>query len=478
MQTRYQGALLGLACAEALGLQVEHLVPGTFPRVDDMTGGGPFQLLPGQWGAATAMALCLSESLLHGGFEVGRQMAAYRRWWRRGYMSCTGRCFGAAAETIKAIEYAEHNDQAVCGSHDIFAAGNDCLARLAPVVLYFYHLPRQLPELAERSALTTHAALESVECSRLFACMLLRALQGADKEAILSTEQKTVFCSLDVNHVSNGDYRSKPVAAISANRFAPESLEAALWCFANTDSYADAVLVAVNLGGSAGATAAICGQLAGAFYGVDAIPAQWLAKLAWREKIQALSDALYHHHQGNQHVQLQLAELDLHDARDRFAVIAAARSVSSDYCRIRTSEAEVLLQASGIRDLLRQPQRVPNADVLDQQHRMWCRAVIRLAAERGLDFCHGTAARLINTYLQLALVLPQQASGSFIEAMHPPLTRQLLDFLNDHCGYRDESIQTALNSGMDEAAYEAVITRLRGIMGGQGLWRLACMAAG
>ena len=58
------------------------------------------------------------------------------------------------------------------------------------------------------------------------------------------------------------------------------SLEAALWCFWRTDSFAACVLLAANLGDDADTTAAVAGRLAGAFYGESGIPAPWLRKLA------------------------------------------------------------------------------------------------------------------------------------------------------------------------------------------------------
>ena len=58
-----------------------------------------------------------------------------------------------------------------------------------------------------------------------------------------------------------------------------ESLEAALWCFVRSNSFKEAILLAANLGNDADTTAASCGQLAGAYYGYDAIP------LSWREQI-------------------------------------------------------------------------------------------------------------------------------------------------------------------------------------------------
>jgi len=60
---RYLGSLLGLAVGDALGTTLEFRRPGSFAPIEDLVGGGPFGLLPGQWTDDTAMALCLVESL-------------------------------------------------------------------------------------------------------------------------------------------------------------------------------------------------------------------------------------------------------------------------------------------------------------------------------------------------------------------------------------------------------------------------------
>ena len=64
-----------------------------------------------------------------------------------------------------------------------------------------------------------------------------------------------------------------------------DSLEATLWCFAQTDNFRDCILMASNLGDDADTTAAQAGQLAGAFYGESGIPAGWLGKLAMMTSI-------------------------------------------------------------------------------------------------------------------------------------------------------------------------------------------------
>jgi ADP-ribosyl-[dinitrogen reductase] hydrolase len=92
--------------------------------------------------------------------------------------------------------------------------------------------------------------------------------------------------------IARGDYRGKTERAIRGSGYVVLSLEAALWCFATTESYRDAVLRAANLGDDADTTAAICGQIAGAFYGEAGIPADWREKLAMRALIEETADAL------------------------------------------------------------------------------------------------------------------------------------------------------------------------------------------
>ena len=68
-----------------------------------------------------------------------------------------------------------------------------------------------------------------------------------------------------------------------------DSLEAALWCFWSTASFEEAILTAANLGDDADTTAAVCGQVAGAHYGVGGIPQGWLELLWEGEEIADLA---------------------------------------------------------------------------------------------------------------------------------------------------------------------------------------------
>ena len=77
-----------------------------------------------------------------------------------------------------------------------------------------------------------------------------------------------------------------PERGIMSGGFVRDTLKAATWCFANTNSYEDCVLAAVNLGDDTDTTAAVAGALAGTAYGIEAIPQEWVDTLRGKELIE------------------------------------------------------------------------------------------------------------------------------------------------------------------------------------------------
>ncbi|MEG4532463.1 ADP-ribosylglycohydrolase family protein [Microcoleus sp. D2_18a_D3] len=147
---RYRGSLLGLAVCDALGTTLEFHRPGTFAPINDMVGGGPFRLQPGEWTDDTSMALCLAESLIEKqGFNPFHQLDTYRRWWQHGHFSSTGKCFNIGNTVRQALGKFEDKRQPFCGSTDAHTAGNGSIMRLAPVPLFyaknpFFGSPREI----------------------------------------------------------------------------------------------------------------------------------------------------------------------------------------------------------------------------------------------------------------------------------------------------------------------------------------------
>lgn len=289
---RARGALLGLAIGDALGTTVEFEAKDSFEPLTDIVGGGPFRLRPGQFTDDTSMALCMGASLLECGFDLRDQMERYIRWYEHGYMSSNGRCFDIGVATRAALREFERTGNPEAGSFNPHSAGNGCLMRLAPVPIYWMDDAALAVEYSERQARSTHQAPECISASRLFGEILVRALQGQSKDTVLALPMLAGPLEDNIATIGQGVYRSTSREFINGTGYVVQSLEATLWCFFNTDNFKDCVLMAANLGDDADTTAAQAGQLAGAFYGEQGIPADWLDKLTMRQDIGEMAEKL------------------------------------------------------------------------------------------------------------------------------------------------------------------------------------------
>jgi ADP-ribosyl-[dinitrogen reductase] hydrolase len=301
LHTRYRGCLLGLAAGDALGTTLEFQRPGTFAPISDMVGGGPFRLLPGQWTDDTSMALCLAESLLvNRGHNAVHQLETYIRWYRKGHLSSNGFCFDIGNTVRGALHTFEDSPCEYPGPTHADSAGNGSLMRLAAVPMLWRNHPSEAIFYAGHSSRTTHGAFECVDACRFYSALIVAAFQGLEKKELLSNRfgpwvaaMKKTPTAPRIAMIAAGSYQFAEPPEIAGTGYVVKSLEAALWAFHKTDNFRDGALLAVNLGDDADTTGAIYGQLAGAFYGEEEIPAAWRAKLAHREMLEGFADKLY-----------------------------------------------------------------------------------------------------------------------------------------------------------------------------------------
>jgi len=297
---RFRGCLLGLAVGDALGTALEFKRPGSFSPITDMIGGGPFDLAPGQWTDDTSMALCLAESLLEKqGFDPVDQLERYVRWWQEGYLSSTGECFDIGNATREALSRFVQTREPFCGSADPGKAGNGSIMRLAAVPMFFADDPQAAIQMAADSSRTTHGAPAAIDACRYLAALIWGALRGEARESLLSES----YCPIkgyweshplapEISGVAAGSFRRKEPPAIKGSGYVVLCLEAALWAFYKSDDFREGCLLAANLGDDADTTAAVYGQVAGAFYGEPGIPKLWLKRLAMQEVIASFADRL------------------------------------------------------------------------------------------------------------------------------------------------------------------------------------------
>lgn len=298
---RYRGALFGLAVGDALGTTLEFSPPGSFTPIEDMVGGGPFHLEPGQWTDDTSMALCLAESLVEcRGFDPVDQLRRYVRWWRQGHPSSNGRCFDIGTTVSAALQRFERTGEPWCGPSDPQTAGNGSIMRLAPVAMAFAGDPAAAIEQAAESSRTTHQAPEAIDGCRYLAALLVGALAGEPRERLLSEAYEPAPglwrarpLAPGIAEVAAGSFKRRNPPTIRGTGHVVRSLEAALWALHRSRSFEEGALLAVNLGDDADTTGAVYGQLAGAFYGEQGIPPRWLGRIAQQALISSLADRLF-----------------------------------------------------------------------------------------------------------------------------------------------------------------------------------------
>jgi len=290
---RFRGCLLGLAVGDAVGTTLEFKSPGSFTPINDMIGGRPFQLKAGEWTDDTSMALCLATSLVEkNGFDPKDQMDRYCRWWKEGYLSSNGKCFDIGNTVAAALARYGQTGDPIAGSTSAHFAGNGFIMRLAPVPMFCHPDLAAAVRYSAESSQTTHGAPECIDACRLLAGMIYRALSGESKDDVLG-EADSFRGEPKIIMIANGEYRNKSIEDIRGSGYVVESLEAALWCFVQTDTFEAAILKAANLGDDADTTAAICGQVARAHYGESGIPTKWLERLTMRQQISTLADRLF-----------------------------------------------------------------------------------------------------------------------------------------------------------------------------------------
>lgn len=299
LRSRFLGALVGLATGDALAAATHRRRPGTFTPVTGPLGGGPFDLPPGAWSDDTAMALCLADSLLAcGGFNARDQIERYVRWQQEGYLSATGRCVGITASAARALAVAQWRRQVFPGSHEPKQLDPEPLSRVAPVVMLAFANAEEAVRLAGDAARITCQAPTVVEACRVFAAMLHAAFSGLPKDEVLALpgapgDREAAALRPRLRSLLRGSYRRKEAGRMRAGNTVVQALEAALWAFDRTITFRDGALLAANLGEGCDVVTAVYGQLAGAYYAVEAIPPGWRDSLARLDLIEGLADRLY-----------------------------------------------------------------------------------------------------------------------------------------------------------------------------------------
>jgi ADP-ribosyl-[dinitrogen reductase] hydrolase len=293
LEDKIKGALVGLACGDAVGTTLEFETRGSFEPITDMVGGGPFKLDAGQWTDDTSMALCLAHSLAHQKkFNPADQMNRYCNWYQYGYMSSNGDCFDIGNTVSKALRKYIETKTPFCGSVDEYSSGNGSIMRLAPIPIFYHGNYENCIKYAGESSRTTHGSAECIDSCRLFSSLIFNAFRAKSKSDIFERNEYQPYCE-KVSAIANRDFLSLEYTQITGSSYVVESLVSALWCFMNSATFEECILLAANLGNDADTTAAISGQISGAYYGLSGIPEHWRSSITMSKEIEALAIELF-----------------------------------------------------------------------------------------------------------------------------------------------------------------------------------------
>lgn len=298
-----EGCFLGFAVADALGVPVEFNDRTYLNRkpVTEMTGFGRWNQPAGTWSDDSSMAFCTAEALLNG-YDLQLMGELFVRWMKKGYWGANHTCFDVGNTTAVALNrIADGKDVLLSGESQPEANGNGSLMRIAPASIYFCNnTSAALMERMREVSGITHAHFRSVFSCFIFSKFIRTILQGhAKTEAytLAMTEVREYVATQNFNptelsrfeRILSGNLPGESVDKIQSTGYVLHTLEASIWCFMDNDSYSEAVLKAVNLGGDTDTTACVTGALAGLYYGTDSIPQNWKDTIARKNDVITLT---------------------------------------------------------------------------------------------------------------------------------------------------------------------------------------------
>ena len=296
-------AIIGVVVGDAIGVPVEFT--SREERKEDpvtgMCGYGTHNQPPGTWSDDSSMTIATLEwykESAEGEPNYSKLMDKFTNWLMYGEYTPYGENFDNGVATARAlIRYGKGAEPLLSGGITEWDNGNGSLMRAMPTALY--HREALAGEdvsgvqyVYDMSALTHAHPRSKLACfiySKLVADIL--ALDGDKgdivKQSLDWAKQYLIFKESDglirgemkyYDRIWDIDsFKNLPEDAIKSSGYVVDTLEAAIWCFVNTDSYSECVLKAVNLGDDTDTVGAVAGGLAGAYYGMDDIPEEWLA---------------------------------------------------------------------------------------------------------------------------------------------------------------------------------------------------------
>ena len=268
---RLQGAAVGAAVGDAFGMPLEFspIVP-VEKLVVTMNQG---RLPAGTFTDDTEMALALADSLLAKRPLDGNDLAQRFLSWYRGGPEDIGNHTRTVLETIKRGQSWEMASAEVLRFRPD-SSGNGSVMRCWPVALAWWNNRAQLVADSALQSRVTHPHADCIAGSIFVNVWIAELVQGkplreAFQSALTSVELPESLRAIIVRAPS------RQRAELENSSWVRRTLETAAWAVLTTTTFKDAVIQAANLGNDADTGAAVTGTIAGAAYGLAAIPQEW-----------------------------------------------------------------------------------------------------------------------------------------------------------------------------------------------------------
>lgn len=307
MENKVKAGIMGVCIGDALGVPVEFKSREDLKRfpVAKMLEYMSWNQPKGTWSDDSSLTLCLADELSKG-YDLEKIGQSFVKWNKYGHWTAHGRLFDIGGTTRYSLARLIKGESAKF-SGNIFEEdnGNGSLMRILPLAFYLEKeddIQKLYLAVKEVSAIT-HGHFRSVFACFIYVIFAVQLLKGKNKrEAYEQTQNITLkyaeeqgFNPKEIelfNRVLKNDISGYTEDEIRSGGYVLHSLEASLWCFLNSESYAEAVLKAVNLGEDTDTTGAITGGIAGIYYGYENIPEEWIAELVRKDDIEELCKKL------------------------------------------------------------------------------------------------------------------------------------------------------------------------------------------
>lgn len=302
---RVLGGLFGCAIGDALGVPVEfgNRAAVQSNPVTGLRGYGMHGQPPGTWSDDTSLMLCVADSLRHHAFDTTDMAQRFLDWYERSLWTAHGVIFDIGIATERALSaFGSGTSAEMAGGRGEFSNGNGSLMRQLPVALRFAGEPvEEMMDKLHRVSSITHGHLRSLMACGFHGLVVRELLRGLSAADALDTarQQFKAYYSSPVGQKEWPEFRllfSEKFTRlgedeINSDGYVMDTLIASLWCLVTTQTFEQCVLKAVNLGGDTDTTGCVAGGLAGVYYGLSAIPADWRNGIARSDDLAELFDS-------------------------------------------------------------------------------------------------------------------------------------------------------------------------------------------